>query len=109
MGPRPQPWPQAVGRDCTGPSGALMESTADKEERSAVGQSGAGVACRLAAPSPKSGFLGGGAQGSLGSWSIHIDSGSRCVSKAGHRSPQRAGGDAWVVLGTSLFFTPVVD
>lgn len=43
MGPRPQPWPQAAGRDCTGPSGALMESTADKEERSAVGQSGLGV------------------------------------------------------------------
>lgn len=42
MSPCPQPWPQAAGRDCTGPSGALMESTADKGERSAVGQSGVG-------------------------------------------------------------------
>lgn len=33
---------QAAWRGCTGPSGALMESTADKGERSAGGQSGLG-------------------------------------------------------------------
>lgn len=88
---------QMAGRDCPGPPGELMESTADKGGRSSGGQSGVGGGLLANSALPVRAFWGG-AQCSLGSWSIHIDSGNHWFSKAGHPSSRGLG----TVPGSSL-------